>query len=42
MVLKIPLVGKLPICLPLEETQGEVTLDQIALNVYDWLSRRKR
>jgi len=28
--------------LPLEETQGEATLDQIALNVYDWFSRRRR
>jgi D-alanyl-D-alanine carboxypeptidase/D-alanyl-D-alanine-endopeptidase (penicillin-binding protein 4) len=28
--------------LSLEETQGEATLDQIALNVYDWFSRHKR
>ena len=27
---------------PLEEAQAEVTLDQIALAVYDWFSRRKR
>jgi D-alanyl-D-alanine carboxypeptidase/D-alanyl-D-alanine-endopeptidase (penicillin-binding protein 4) len=27
---------------PLEEGQAEAILDQIALNVYDWFSRRKR
>ena len=27
---------------PLKETQGAATLDQIALAVYDWFSRRKR
>jgi hypothetical protein len=49
MVLKTLSVGKLRLAfsiignsLPLEDTKSEVTLDQIALNVYDWFSQRHR